>query len=225
MSKAETALSQAIDLVGRIREIAVQMATSTQSAETRAMAAGEVDWLIDQAIVLANSQAGGRYIFAGYRTSTGPFTRVTAGGIDTAQFNGDTKTFQVLIGKGETVALGKDGKTIWMNSGLFDALGNFKAALENNNVTDIDQQLSNLVTVEDCFNDQIADVGGRSLRVENKQRVVDALNLNFQETISNLEDADLAELMIDLNTRELSYQAALSAAARIHEMTLLDYMK
>jgi flagellar hook-associated protein 3 FlgL len=68
-------------------------------------------------------------------------------------------------------------------------------------------------------------VGGRSLRVENKQRVVDALNLNFQETISNLEDADLAELMIDLNTRELSYQAALSAAARIHEMTLLDYMK
>ncbi len=52
---AKTALSQAIDLVGPIREIAVQMATSTQSAETRAMAAGEVDWFIDQAIVLANS--------------------------------------------------------------------------------------------------------------------------------------------------------------------------
>ena len=42
LTMAESALSQAIDLVGRTREIAVQMATSTQSAETRAMAAGEV---------------------------------------------------------------------------------------------------------------------------------------------------------------------------------------
>jgi flagellar hook-associated protein 3 FlgL len=225
LSMAESALSQTIDLIGQARELAVQMASSTQNADTRAMAATEVDGLISQAISLANSQVGGRYIFAGYSTGTAPFTRVTVGGIDTAQYNGDTNTFQTLIGQGETLAVGKDGETVWMNSGLFDTLGNLKAALENNDVTGIGQQLDSLVTAEDYLNNQLADVGARSQRVENKQKVVDDLNLNFQERISNLEDGDLAQLMIDLNTRELSYQAALSTAARIHEMTLLDYMK
>jgi len=225
LSMEESALSQAIDLIGQARELTIQMANSTQNAETRAMAATEVDGLINQAISLANSQVGGRYIFAGYSTSTAPFTRVTVGGIDTAQYNGDTNTFQTLIGKGETLAVRKDGETVWMNSGLFDALGNLKAALENNDVTGIGQQLTSLVTVEDYLNIQLADVGARSQRVENKQTVVDALNFKFQERIANLEDADLAALLIDLNTSEMSYQAALSTAARIHEMTLLDYMK
>jgi flagellar hook-associated protein 3 FlgL len=225
LSMEESALSQAIDLIGQARELTIQMANSTQNAETRAMAATEVDGLINQAISLANSQVGGRYIFAGYSTSTAPFTRVTVGGIDTAQYNGDTNTFQTLIGKGETLAVAKDGETVWMNSGLFDALGNLKAALENNDVTGIGQQLTSLVTAEDYLNIQLADVGARSQRVENKQTVVDALNFKFQERIANLEDADLAALLIDLNTREMSYQAALSTAARIHEMTLLDYMK
>jgi flagellar hook-associated protein 3 FlgL len=225
LSMAESALSQTIDLIGQARELAVQMTSSTQDADTRAMAATEVDGLINQAISLANSQVGGRYIFAGYSTGTAPFTRVTVGGIDTAQYDGDTNTFQTLIAQGETLAVGKNGETVWMDSGLFDALGNLKAALENNDVTGIGQQLDSLVTAEDYLNNQLADVGARSQRVENRQSVVDALNLNFQERISNLEDSDLAGLLIDLNTREMSYQAALSTAARIHEMTLLDYMK
>lgn len=112
-----------------------------------------------------------------------------------------------------------------MNSGLFDALGNLKAALENNDATGIGQQLDTLVAAEDYLNNQLADVGARSQRVENRQTVMDTLNANFQERISNLEDADLAALLIDLNTSEMSYQAALSTAARIHEMTLLDYMR
>jgi flagellar hook-associated protein 3 FlgL len=225
LSMAESALSQTIDLIGQARELAVQMTSSTQDADTRAMAATEVDGLINQAISLANSQVGGRYIFAGYSTGTAPFSRVTVGGIDTAQYDGDTNTFQTLIAQGETLAVGKNGETVWMDSGLFDALGNLKAALENNDVTGIGQQLDSLVTAEDYLNNQLADVGARSQRVENRQSVVDALNLNFQERISNLEDSDLAGLLIDLNTREMSYQAALSTAARIHEMTLLDYMK
>ena len=225
LSMEESALSQAIDLIGQARELTVQMTSSTQNAETRAMAATEVDGLINQAISLANSQVGGRYIFAGYSTGTAPFTRVTVGGIDTAQYNGDTNTFQTLIGKGETLDVGKNGETVWMNSGLFDALGNLKAALENNDATGIGQQLDTLVAAEDYLNNQLADVGARSQRVENRQTVMDTLNANFQERISNLEDADLAALLIDLNTSEMSYQAALSTAARIHEMTLLDYMR
>ena len=227
LNLSESALSQTLDVVTRAREIGVQMANDAIStADNRAVAAIEVDHLLDQAISLGNTQLGEKYIFAGYKTNTTPFSKVTTvGGIDTAQYYGDTNNFQVQTGKNETLTAGKNGQTVFMDSTIFDTLGNLKKALENNDRAGIETQLGNLTTVEDHINNQIGDVGARSNRLDAKKAVISGLNTDLQGRLSEAQDTDMAKATIQLNTKQLTYQATLAIAARIDQLTLLDYMK
>ena len=58
------------DLVARAREIAELGATETSDAGVRAIAAQQVQEIIDEAMELVNTQVRDRYIFSGYNTST-----------------------------------------------------------------------------------------------------------------------------------------------------------
>ena len=221
---SETALSQVLDLVGRAREITVQMSSDTLTSGTRNSAAVEVGHLLDQVISLGNTQMSGRYIFAGFKTNTLPFTKVTAGGIETAQYNGDTNTFQVQIGKGENLTVGKNGQAVLMDSTVFSTLGNLKKALENNDGAGITAQLDNLTTVEDHLNTQISDIGAGQNRAQVKESAFNQLNTDLQAQLSEAQDTDLAQVIIQLNSKQATYQAALAAAARINQMSLLNYL-
>ena len=221
---SESALSQTLDLVGRAREIAVLMNSTTQNAETRDAAAVEVGHLLDQAISLGNTQLSGRYVFSGFETATAPFTKVMVGGVETAQYNGDTNDFQVQIGKDENLTAGKNGQTVLMDSAIFNTLGSLKKALEDNDWTGINTQLGNLTSVEDHLNNQIADIGARQNRAEVKENILGQLQLELKDRLSQAEDADIAEVLIQLNSKQVTYQAALAAAARVSEMSLLKYM-
>jgi len=221
---SEAALSQTLDLVGRAREIAVLMNNSSQNAETRGSAAVEVGHLLDQAISLGNTQLSGRYIFSGFETATAPFTKITVGGVETAQYNGDTNNFQVQIGKDENLTAGKNGQTVLMDSTLFDTLGSLKKALEDNDWSGINTQLGNLTTAENHLNNQIADIGARQNRAQVKGNILSQLQLDLQERLSLAQDTDIAEVIIQLNAKQVTYQAALAAAGRVNEMTLLNHM-
>jgi len=177
---SESALSQILDLVARAREINIQMTNDTQTAETRDSGAVEVGHLLDQAISLSNTQLSGRYIFAGFETGTTPFTKVMTGGIETAQYNGDTNTFQVQIGKGENLAVGKSGQAVLMDSALFNTLGTLKKALEDNDAAGIAAQLNQLTTAENHLNAQIADIGARQNRAQVKESAFSQLNTTLQ---------------------------------------------
>ena len=224
MDSSETALSLSQDVVIRAKEIAVQMANGTQSAATRSNMATEVGHLLDQAISLGNTQVGGKYIFAGYRTGTTPFEKTIVGGIDTVQYHGDGNDFQVALGQGETLAVGRNGQTVFMNSSLFDTLGGLKKALEDNNVTGIQQAMNGLDSALDHFNDQLADVGARANRLETRQGILQTMTLNFKEQLSQVEDADIAEMSIELKQVEMAYQAALMTTARVGNLSLTNYM-
>ena len=224
MDSSESALSQSQDVVIRAKEIAVQMANAGQSAATRSNMATEVDHLLDQAISLGNSQVGGKYIFSGYQTGTASFVKFNNGTIDTAQYNGDGNDFQVAIGQGETLAVGRNGQTVFMDSTLFDTLGGLKLALESNDLTGIQQALTDLDGSLDHFNDQLADVGARANRLETRQSILQNMTLDFKEQLSLVEDADIAEMSIELKQVEMAYQAALLTTSRVGNLSLTDYM-
>ncbi len=226
LNLSESVVSQALDVVGRARELAVEMASDNQNATTRAAAAQEVGHLLDQAIFLGNTQLAGKFIFAGYKTSSTPFIKITTeNGVETAQYYGDTNDFQLVTGNGETITAGKNGQTVFMNTNLFDVLGNLKKGMEDNDLTAIQTQLGNLTSLEDSLNSQIADIGGRSNRVEARRGIIDDLKADLNDRLSQTQDSDLAELTIQLKVKENTYQAALAAAARIDQLSLLDYMQ
>ncbi len=224
MQTSESALNHSLDIVTRAKELAVQMANGTQNAQTRANTATEVGHLLDQAISLANTQVGGKYVFAGYRTGSAPFVKFNNGTIDTAQYVGDGNDYQISIGSKENLTAGRNGQTVYMNSGLFNTLGTFKKALEDNNLTDIQSSLDGLDQALDHLNNQTADIGARTNRLETRQGILDSLAVDFQEQLSKLEDADMADLSIQLNQVQLAYQAVLMSTARVGQLSLTNYM-
>ena len=111
-----------------------------------------------------------------------------------------------------------------MDSTLFDTLGGLKLALETNDVGGIQQALTGLDGSLDHFNDQLADVGARANRLETRQGILQTMTLDFKEQLSEVEDADIAEMSIELKQVEMAYQAALMTTARVGNLSLTNYM-
>jgi flagellar hook-associated protein 3 FlgL len=220
----ESALGNIQELVARAREIGTQMGSDTQNADTRASGATEVGQLLEEAIALANSELGGNYIFAGYRIKTAPFTATIVGGIETAQYLGDTNDFKIQIGKDDTVVVGRNGQTTLMDSNVFTALGTLKKALEDNDGETIRQQLDQLKTADDYLNNEIADTGAKANGLDIKDAIWSDLTLNLKVRLSTIEDADLAELVTELKQKELAYQAALTSSVRLMDLSILNYL-
>jgi flagellar hook-associated protein 3 len=70
-----------------------------------------------------------------------------------------------------------------------------------------------------------AAVGARAVRLEDTQSRLLDLDLSFTKLLSEVEDADLTELVTDLATFENVYQASLLASANIMQMSLLNFLK
>jgi flagellar hook-associated protein 3 FlgL len=73
--------------------------------------------------------------------------------------------------------------------------------------------------------EQRADVGARSNRLDlTKNRLSDQYT-NFSELMSNNEDADMAEVIMNLKNEENVYKASLEAGARIIQPSLMDFLR
>ena len=224
LSSSETAISQVADLANQAQQIAAQIGNGSQTDATRTQAAEEVGQLLDQAISLGNTQVAGKYIFAGYRTSTAPFSKTTVGGVETVTYNGDTNDFQIQIGTNEQLTVGKNGQTVFVDSNLFTALENLKQAITNNDPPLIQQQATILQGTEDSLQTQLADGGIRQNRLTDKQNLLAQWSNNIQDQISNLENVDYNQAILELQQKQTAYQIALESAAKITQINWLNFL-
>jgi flagellar hook-associated protein 3 FlgL len=101
---AETYMRSAVDIVQRIRELAIQGATDTYSREEKQYMAEEVNQLLNELVEIGNARfPDGSTIFSGDRTQTLPF-RATYGrveGTETAVITGLEYVGTIDRGKGE----------------------------------------------------------------------------------------------------------------------------
>ena len=68
------------------------------------------------------------------------------------------------------------------------------------------------------------DVGSRESRLKLIQNRLSAQQTNFQELVSDNEDADVTELAIQLTSVELTYEAALSSISYVMKTSLLNFI-
>jgi flagellar hook-associated protein 3 FlgL len=73
-STYDSVLNEVNGFVSSAKEIAVAMANGTYDATARQASANEVQSLFDQMMQMGNSELEGRKIFAGYQTTTKPFS-------------------------------------------------------------------------------------------------------------------------------------------------------
>jgi flagellar hook-associated protein 3 FlgL len=71
----------------------------------------------------------------------------------------------------------------------------------------------------------LAEVGARFTRVDSMKSQNSSDALTMKKNLSNIEDVDLAKVMMDLQVQQVAYQAALSATARAIQPSLSDFLR
>ncbi len=85
-------------------------------------------------------------------------------------------------------------------------------------IGNIDNAINNLLRIR-------ADVGARQNRLDLTANRLDSDNINFTKLMSQNEDVDMAETIMNLQSEENVYRASLSGGARIIQPSLVDFLK
>ena len=206
-------------LLNDVKIIALRESNATATADSRKASAVEVASLREQLLNLANTSFGGRYIFAGTKTRTVPFT-------EDGTYQGDEGEIKIQAGENHTIAINVPGDKIFkIEKDIFKVLSDLKQALENNSVEDIRNQINE---IDECIS-QIhrweGELGGRAHRIEIFQNRLKDMEVQMTKFLSSVEDADVTKVAIELQSAGMAYQGALAAAQQILQSTMLRFFE
>jgi len=85
-------------------------------------------------------------------------------------------------------------------------------------LTDIDQAIGNILNIR-------ARVGARLNTIESQQDTNDAASLQYQETLSGIQDLDYAEAASRLNLQQTILQAAQQAFIKVQGLSLFNFLR
>lgn len=226
VSAGDSAIGSAINLVQTAQSIATRGASSTTTAAERQSFAGQVQTLEQQMVALADTQAGGRYIFGGDADETAPYqyNATSANGVDAA--GPAVSTRAIVNPDGVTVFQPLTAEGIFDSSSgnAFGALKNLADALAANDPAAAGNALSSLGDVSDWLNRQEVYYGAAGDRISAEQTAVEGRITNLKTEIAGLSDADVTQDATDLAAESTAQQAALAAQAAIPRKSLFDYL-
>jgi len=70
-----------------------------------------------------------------------------------------------------------------------------------------------------------SEIGANTRRVESTGQRHEDEHLQIETMRSNLQDVDLSKAVVELQTHETAYQAALSATGRAMQFNLIDFLR
>jgi flagellar hook-associated protein 3 FlgL len=230
----EAALDSITQYVHRANDLLLQGSTDTADQTSRNALADEIDQIVQGVKETANAQYGDKYVFSGTATATAPYAQ---GADDT--YKGDQGGLNpavpgVLreIGPGVTMSINSVGQEI-LGDGqaagdkkLLDTLRTISQDLRSGNGaalrgTDLSQLTDNL--------NQVLEVRARNGAATNRLQAADSrledIAGSVTKQLSDTEDADMAQTLIDFNSQSVAYQSALRAGANLVQASLMDFLK
>lgn len=221
LGTADNALGEIAPMLKRANQLAISGANGTLDQTQRDAIKDEVANLKEQIVKLSNSQdARGRYLFAGQQTETKPYV-VEDGAL---VFRGDGLSINSEVRTGEylrTNAEGTDGVFQNIYSALSD-LEDHLAAGQGQLISDVD--LKAIQTATESLNAVRGQIGSKMQTVESELSMNQTRQDDLKKSISDVQEIDLAEAMVDYQKSETAYTAALQTATRGANLSLLDFM-
>jgi flagellar hook-associated protein 3 FlgL len=224
---AEEAMSSITDSAQRARDLLVQGTSDTTDPASRESIAKELDQIIAGIKQNANATYEGRYVFSGAATDVAPYLD---GATDT--FQGDTTRLVARqVGPGVSLDIGITAES-FLGSGsapgdgkLLDTLRSVAANLRSGDTAGLKTDLGRLDTNLDEVLSARALNGARQNRLDAALSRMGQVEEATTRQLSDTEDADIAETLIQLNSQQTAYQAALKVGANILQTSLMDFLR
>ena len=230
LNMTDVTLGAVGEALHRAKELTLAGANSTLPPEVREFNAREVDQLLRHVVSLANSSFdGSRSLFGGTHHGGLPFATVELpdGTIELSTL-GTTEgrgAISYEIMRGIEMQVNIPGAELFQGGNVFGALEMARNALRATPTADIQDSLAALDQALSQVLDARATTGARQNRLEMAEMRYDEERVTLTGLRSKLGDVDMAEAIMNFNVRESVYQAALGAAARVMQPTLLDFLR
>lgn len=220
LNVADKALQDISSTLTRVKELAVRGANETLSEENRNAIAEEVDQLIDHLIQIGNTNVSGRYIFGGYKTSEAPLEKSG----NAVLYKGDGNLRSVEVSNNVLINASPTGKSLFVDSGMFDTLVLLRDALLGGNISQITETIDKIDAISDRVSSELSGLGARLSRVELTSDLLSEKYTKYADLLSKQEDIEIEEVVLKLYAQQNVYQASLISASRALQPSLINYL-
>lgn len=228
METTDSALDNITQILHRVRELTVKAANGTNDKGAHQAIADEVEELNEQLKLIANTTYGTKHVFGGRNVTEPP--------CQGSGWQGNDEYLELEIGVGITIPINitnrdmnyfftdySDGTVT--REGIFTLLDNLVADIRNGELdrisaalSKIDSKMSDMLTARSV-------IGAKTNRLELQKSRLESTGISFAGLLANNEDADLAEVIMNLKMQENVYRASLAAGARIIQPSLVDFLR
>lgn len=217
LNLADGALTDLTSQIRRAQEVLVRSRNAVVNGESATAIRAELEEIGKSVVDTYNTQWLGRPIFAG--TAQGS----TAVNTDDRTYTGNDQPTVARVSRNVELRVDVGGRAAGADvlPGLLERAATNVTDDPASTAADLDELASVLSTVLRA----LGDVGARGAQLQTTRANVTDEQLDYTTRISEKEDVDLPKTIIDLQSSQTAYQAALHASAKIMQTSLLDFLR
>lgn len=226
LTVVDTALADLVDRLTQAQTSVLSAQGSTKTDFEREVAAQALEGVRQAVLADLNTSFRGTYVFAGANSTAPPFVAASDGSI--GAYQGATQEVAVDVGEHRAVTTGFDGSLISQGGAAADVFATLDAAIAAARAGDhaaLEQARIDLQAAQDRATLVQMRVGTSLAAIDAQHVQLTDRDLAVRARIASLEDADMAEAITGMNQADAAYRAALGAASRMTQLSLLDYLK
>ncbi|MHC1698311.1 MAG: flagellar hook-associated protein FlgL [Geobacteraceae bacterium] len=224
LSLTDTALQGMSDIIAQAKKTAGAITSGSSDQTVRENAAAQLEELKKQLVDLGNTQLGDQYIFAGFKNSTAPFSMTGN------SYSGTSDELSIEIDRNSPAGITIAGDVLLKGTGsygsvdMLETLDKIITAIRDNIPADIQENAKLLDSSANQINNARSDVAGRMIRFKSAETMINRNQATLQGLMADTMGVDYIEAATQLNQQQAAFEAALSATAKITQLSLLDYL-
>lgn len=242
MSVLDSTLASGSSSLQRAYDIAMMAANGTYSENEMKAFKQEVDVIISSMQNVANTKFNDVYLFSGTKTQVQAFTKSDTG----ITYNGTPSdgawqrkvlisdnteevinyTGDDLFGYAEVATDPTTGETTVSGDGIFGALYSLSNILDSGDIdaTEMQTVMGNIQQGVDKLVDTRSSAGHKVARFNTMTSAMETSKINLTTFKSNLEDADITNLLTEWVQEQQSLEASYQVATQSMQSSLLNYI-
>ena len=147
--------------------------------------------------------------------------------VDYATYNGDNGEMQIIVGENLDVSMTADGSAIFTD--IFYRLSQVQQGLQNPDPVAGSVQISATLNPLEAAHNQLkrvrAEEAVKYTQLESTESQYTKLTLNLENLLSETEDIDITQVIVELQSLETAYETYLAAIARVLQPSLANFLK
>ena len=233
VNAGDSSVQTAVQLMQNALTIGSEGANTNTNPSTLPGLANQVQSILSQMVSLTQTQVNGVYIFSGDDPSQAPYQLDSASPTGVQQLVTASATQQIADPNGVTFPVSLTAQQVFdardnmgnpTSQNVFLALNNLQLALQSGNTANISTALDGITSASTYLNQQLSFYGTAENRLTSAINLAQKFQVQDQTQLSGLQDANVAQLAVQLQQETTDVNAALSAQAKRPTSTLFDYL-